>query len=173
LDWKALFVPDQAIFETILRGSITYLVLFFFLRTLLKREASTVSISDLLVIVLIADAAQNAMAGSYTSITNGLILVFTIIFWSMALDWVGQKFPAFGSWTHPPPLLLVQDGQMNYRNMRKELISTDELMSQVRQAGLEDIAQVRKAFLEGNGQISVIRKDGQEVNSKKGSNQAH
>jgi hypothetical protein len=58
----------------------------------LKREAGGVGITDMLVIVLLADAAQNAMAGEYKSISDGLVLVSTIIFWSYALDWLGYRY---------------------------------------------------------------------------------
>ena len=60
--------------------------MFALLRFVLKREAGTLAITDLLVVVLIADAAQNAMADDYRSVPDGLLLVATIVFWSYALD---------------------------------------------------------------------------------------
>ena len=69
IDWKSVFVPSLHLGEIFLRGTIVYLSLFFLLR-MLRREAGAISISDLLVVVLIADAAQNAMASEYKSITE-------------------------------------------------------------------------------------------------------
>lgn len=156
LDWQTLFVPSVPILETILRGSIVYLSIFVILRFILKRQAGTVGITDLLVIVLIADAAQNAMADDYHSITDGIFLVLTIIFWSFTLDWLGYRFPKLQRFIYPPPLILIKHGKLMRRNMRQELIAEGELMTQLRQQGIEDLAQVKAAYMEGDGRISVI-----------------
>ena len=161
IDWTHTFAPQTPILETILRGTLVYLSLFILLRFILKRESGAVGITDLLVVVLLADAAQNAMADDYRSIPDGLVLVLTIIFWAHTLNWLGYRFPAIQRFVHPPPLLLVKEGQMRRRNMRRELITEDELMSMLRQQGLEDLAEVKKAFMEGDGRISVIMMNGQ------------
>jgi hypothetical protein len=77
-DWQELFVPAHPISEIILRGTNTYIMLFLILRFLLKRQSGVIGIADLLVVVLIADAAQNAMASEYKSIAEGAILVLTV-----------------------------------------------------------------------------------------------
>jgi uncharacterized membrane protein YcaP (DUF421 family) len=151
-----LFFPSVPVLELILRGSLTYLVLFAFLRFILKRVTGTLSIGDLLIIVLVADAAQNAMSAGYTSLTDGLILVATIIFWSYALDWLAYHFPRFESLLHPAPVPLVRDGKMIARNMRRELITVDELMSHLREQGVKDLKEVKTASMEGDGRISVV-----------------
>jgi uncharacterized membrane protein YcaP (DUF421 family) len=166
LDWQELFVPVHPIPEIILRGTITYIMLFLILRFLLKRQSGVIGIADLLVIVLIADAAQNAMASEYKSITEGAILVLTIVFWNYAIDWLGFRFPALQRLTRPPPLLLIQDGKMLIRNMRQEMITTEELSSQLRQQGIEHCSEVKKAYIEGDGSISVIRQDSGETGQK-------
>lgn len=139
-----------------MRGSLTYLVLFLLLRFFLKRVTGTLSIGDLLIIVLVADAAQNAMSAGYTSLTDGLILVATIMFWSYALDWLAYHFPVFESLLHPSPVPLVRDGKMIARNMRRELITVDELMSHLREQGVKDLKEVKSAAMEGDGRISVV-----------------
>jgi uncharacterized membrane protein YcaP (DUF421 family) len=157
VDWKAVFVPTISIIEIILRGSIIYLMLFVLLR-LRRREAGALGIADLLVVVLIADAAQNAMASEYKSVTEGIVLVGTIYFWDYLLDYLSYRFPGFRRFITPPPMPLIQDGRMVRRNMRQELITAEELMEHLREQGIEDIAEVKKAYLEGDGQISVIKK---------------
>lgn len=153
-------VPTTPLLEIVLRGSVMYLSLFTLLRVVLKRQAGTVGITDLLVVVLIADAAQNGMAGEYKSITEGLLLVGVIIFWSFLLDWLGYRFESVRSWIHPPPLLLVKDGRFIRKNMRKEFITEDELMGEVRKQGVDELKQVRQAFMEGDGHISVLKANG-------------
>lgn len=160
VDWGQVFLPSAPIIEMVVRGSLVYLILFALLRFILKRETGTVGITDLLVVVLIADAAQNAMASDYTSITDGLVLVATIICWSYALEWLGYRFPQIQRLLRPPPLPLVRDGHMLRRNLRSELITPEELMSQLRQQGLDDLSQVKVAYMEGDGRISVIARDG-------------
>jgi uncharacterized membrane protein YcaP (DUF421 family) len=159
IDWSAIFLPETPLLEIFIRGTVMYLCIYFLLRFTLKRQAGTVGIADLLVIVLIADAAQNGMADDYTSIADGLLLVSTIIFWSYALDWLGYRFPHLERILHPPPLKLIQQGRLLRRNMRKELVTEDELMSQLRQQGISDIKHVKQACMEGDGRISIIQYD--------------
>jgi uncharacterized membrane protein YcaP (DUF421 family) len=170
VDWHSVFVPKTPLLEIVVRGTLVYLALFLLLRLILKRQSGTIGVTDLLVVVLIADAAQNAMAGGYTSVPDGLILVTTIIFWSYALDWAGYRFPRLGRFIHPPPLELVRDGQILWRNLRRELITLDELKSQLRQQGLEDVGQVRRAFMEGDGRISVVSRGEEQHPKPKGAN---
>ncbi|MGO4386304.1 DUF421 domain-containing protein [Microvirga sp. 2YAF29] len=165
IDWQELFIPTHPILSIIVRGTLTYIMLFLILRFFLKRQSGVIGIADLLVIVLIADAAQNAMASEYKSITEGGILVLTIVFWNYAVDWLGYRIPAFQRLTRPPPLLLIKDGEMIFRNMRQEMITTEELNSQLRQHGVEHCSKVKRAYIEGDGRISVIRADKGETGS--------
>jgi uncharacterized membrane protein YcaP (DUF421 family) len=148
VDWKNTFLPQTPPFEIVLRGTVVYLALFFLLRVVLKRQSGTTGVTDLLVIVLIADAAQNAMANDYKSLPDGLLLVGTIVAWSFLLDWIAFHFPR--------SLPLVKDGVMLRRNMRRELITEDDLLAQLRQQGIEDLSGVKAVYMEGDGQFSVI-----------------
>jgi uncharacterized membrane protein YcaP (DUF421 family) len=158
VDWHAVFVPKTPLLELFVRGSAVYLALFTLLRVT-KRQAGSLSIPDLLVLVLIADAAQNSMAGDYKSVPDGLLLVSVIVFWSFALDWLGYRVPLIGRFVHPPPVELVRNGRMLRQNMRRELITVEELMSQLREQGIDALNKVKSARLEGDGQISVITRD--------------
>jgi len=169
IDWHQVFVPTTSIPEIILRGTFTYIMLFLILRFLLKRQTGVIGVADLLVIVLIADATQNAMASEYKSVTEGTVLVLTIVFWNFAIDWLGYHFPAFQRLTRPPPLPLIENGRMLRRNMQKEMITIDELTSQLRQQGVEHPSEVKKAFIEGDGSISIIRKDKEDTGKETGS----
>lgn len=158
IEWKPLFIPSLSIPEILLRGTIVYLFIFALLR-ILRREAGSIGIPDILLIVLIADAAQNAMASDYKSITEGALLVGTIAFWDYFLDWLSYKFPRTQRLLHPPPLLLVKDGQLQWRNMRREMITENELMGQLREQGIEKLEEVKESFIEANGHISVVKKE--------------
>jgi uncharacterized membrane protein YcaP (DUF421 family) len=112
--------------------------------------------SDLLVLVLIADAAQNAMADDYTSLASGSLLVATIIGWSFALDWLAYRVPGIGRIVHPEKAPLVQNGRLIRPTLRREMITEEELMSEIRLQGVERLEDVHAVYLEGNGEISVI-----------------
>lgn len=158
VNWKEIFVPNMSLLEIIVRGSLTYLSLFALMRFVLKREAGAVGIADLLMVVLIADAAQNAMASNYRSVPEGIILVATIIFWNYALDWISYHVPAVRRIIQPQPLLLVRDGRMHKRNMRRELITEEDLRAELREHGVEHLAEIKEARMEEDGHISVIKR---------------
>lgn len=157
IDWKSVFIPSVHLAEIFLRGTIVYLFIFFLLRVL-RREAGAIGISDLLVVVLIADAAQNAMASEYKSITEGVVLVSTIVFWDYFLDWLGYRFPKVRRLLQARALLLVNEGRMLRRNLRLEMITEEELTGLLREQGVENIIEVKKCYLESDGHISVIKK---------------
>lgn len=151
------FVLQASPLVIFVRGTIVYLTLVLLLRFVLKREAGSLGIADFLVIVLLGDASQNAMASETVTVADGLVLIGTIVFWAYFLDWLSFRFPAFGRILSPPPLLLVKNGKMLRQNMRKEFISEETLMGQIRQHGLDDLSEVQAAYLEGDGLLSVIK----------------
>lgn len=130
--------------------------MFFVLRFIPTRQLGMLGITDLLVVVLFAEAAQNAMATTYTSITEGVALVGTVILWSYIINWLGYKYPLLQKFLNPPPLMLVKNGRLIERNLAKELITQEEIMSQLRQQGVELLKDVKIAYMEADGGISVI-----------------
>jgi uncharacterized membrane protein YcaP (DUF421 family) len=156
IDIGELIGPDVNVLETILRGTFMYFVIFVLLRVVLRGRTGGTTMSDLLVLVLIADAAQNAMADDYRSLANGTVLVATIIGWSFVLDWLAYRVPAVQHVVHPEKTPLVQNGRLIRRALARELITEEELMSEVRLQGIERLEDVRAVYLEGNGEISVI-----------------
>lgn len=159
LNWQELFVPKHSIVEMLVRGTIMYLALFFILRFVARRQFGQLGIADLLVIVLIADASQNAMAAEYRSVTEGLVLVLTIVFWDFALDWLGYHVPFLAGLLQPPALPLIRNGRLLPANLRSEMITRQELMAHLRQHGIQDPSEVKKAFIEGDGHISIVKQD--------------
>jgi uncharacterized membrane protein YcaP (DUF421 family) len=158
INWSDMFRPGTPIVEIVIRGSLMYLALFFLLRVILKRQAGTMSLSDLLLIVLIADAAQNGMADDYKSITDGVVLVAVLIFWNYLIDRLSNRIPWLGRLVHPPPVPLIRDGKILWRNMRRESLTREELFTQLREQGLEDVEEVKLAQMEGDGRVSVIER---------------
>lgn len=159
IDWDSVFVPTLHLGEIVLRGSLVYLFLFFLLRVL-RREAGHIGLSDVVVIVLVADAAQNAMAAEYHSLTEGAVLVATIAFWDYFLDWLAFKVPALRRLLRPRPVILVRNGHVQRRNLERQMIEEEALLGKLREQGVGDVREVRVAYLEADGEISVIGKSG-------------
>jgi uncharacterized membrane protein YcaP (DUF421 family) len=160
IDWNSVFLPSLGIAEIVVRGTLMYLGLFVILRFMGRRQAGHFGPADLLVIVLIADAAQNGLGKEYQSVTEGLVLVMTIVAWEYFIDWLTYRVPALRPVLRPPSLTLVKDGRIVEEAMRKEMLSIDELASQLRQQQVEDIAEVKLAKFEGDGRLSVLRREG-------------
>jgi uncharacterized membrane protein YcaP (DUF421 family) len=155
VDWSELLIPSGSLVAIAVRGTAIYLVLFLLMRFLPRRTIGQASASDLLIIVLIADAVQNGMADEYRSITEGLLLAAVIIGWALLIDWLDYRFPRLHLATGRE-VMLIEDGQLLRRNMARQLITEDEVLSQLRLHGLDSPAQVRKGFIEGDGHFTLL-----------------
>jgi uncharacterized membrane protein YcaP (DUF421 family) len=160
VDWAGVFAPQAPLIETFVRGTVLYLAVLVLLRLTPPREAGSVGTPDLLVMVLLADAAQNAMAGPHHAVGDGLALIVTILAWSAALDWAGYRWTFVHRMLRTPPVRLVREGQILPGNLRRQLITKDELMAQLRKHGVEDVAEVKGAWIEDDGRISLVRHRG-------------
>ncbi|MDQ4123332.1 MAG: DUF421 domain-containing protein [Acidobacteriota bacterium] len=156
VDWEKIFVPESSMLELVIRGTLMYFALFLTLR-FLRRGIGGIGIADLLVVVIIADAAQNGMTGDYKSITEGLVLVSTIAAWDMILDYLGFQSPTIERFLRPRPLPLIKNGIIIRRNMRRETVTEEELFAQLRLQGILNIKKVKEARLEGDGKLSIIK----------------
>jgi uncharacterized membrane protein YcaP (DUF421 family) len=155
MDWESLFLPAESLLELVIRGTVIYLALFLALRFLPRRTVGAMGPSDLLVIVLIADAVQQAMAGDYHSITEGIVLAAVIFGWATFIDWLDFKFPQWHL-AAAGPLLIISNGELLRQNMKRQQITEDEVLSQLRQHGQDSPRVVDKAYVEGDGHFSVI-----------------
>jgi uncharacterized membrane protein YcaP (DUF421 family) len=161
-DWEAVFTPSTSVLELFVRGTLTFLALIALLRVVGQRESGGLGLTDLLVVVLVADAAGAGLTGDADSIPDGLVLVVTILFWSVAIDALAYRWPWFAVLLKARPRPLIRDGHLDRRVMRREFMSREEVLSQLRLHGIDDPAAVSRAYLEPNGRISIIRLDGAE-----------
>lgn len=158
VDWADLFRFSVSPAELVVRGTAMFLFLFVLFRVVIKRRIGSIGMADLLVLVIIADAAQNGMAGEYRSVSDAFVLVGTIIGWNHLFDWLAWRSPALRRLLEPRPLLLVDRGRVLWRHLRIEFVSEDELKAKLREHGVTDPAQVEKAYLESDGEVTVIRR---------------
>ncbi|WP_158228886.1 DUF421 domain-containing protein [Chitinimonas sp. BJB300] len=151
-----MFAVNMNPLELIIRGTALYWFLIFIFRVVLPRNVGEVTIADVLLLVLIANASQNTMVGGYTTVTEGFILVITLVGWSALFEWLTFHFPAIQKILEPFPLVLVRSGRVNYRNLRKEFLSVEDLKAKLRERGIEYFIQVKIAYLKSDGQFGVI-----------------
>lgn len=159
VDLAGLFAFTVSPLELMLRGTLMYWFLFIVLRFVLRRDVGSLGISDFLFVVILGDAAQNSMIGSANSATDGMVLIGTLVFWSYMLDFMSFQFPLIERFTSAPRLCLVRDGKLMRRNMRREFITEEELSAKIRHEGVDDLAAVKRMYLESDGEMSLIRQD--------------
>lgn len=161
-DWPALFALDAPVLETVLRGTVVFVAIFVLMRLSGQRESGGLGISDILLVVLVAEAAAGGLGRSSESLSDAVLLILTIVAWSLLVDAAAYRSPRLAGVLKARPRALIHDGRPNRRVMRRELMTDDELMAQLRLHGVKELGEVRWAYLEPNGMISVIRRDGGE-----------
>ena len=157
IDLSDIFAMTLPALELFIRGSVMYWFLVIVFRLILRRDVGSMGITDFLFVVLLGDAAQNGMIGEATSTTDAIVLILTLVFWNVLIDWATWRWRFVERLFAAKRLTLVRNGQRNRRNMRREYITDAELMSKVREEGLEDLSRVKSMTLESSGEISLIR----------------
>ena len=149
--------------SVVLRTAIVYVCLVLGFRLLGKREAGQLSTLDLVVLLVIANAVQNAMVGQNTSLIAGLIAAAVILILDLVLHAAADRWEPLRNALDGEPTLLVDHGKILFDNLRREGISDRELAVALRQNQLLSADEALFVFLETNGQISVIpRRDGDD-----------
>lgn len=159
MTFSGLFAFHVSPVELIVRGTLVYWFLFLMFRFVLRRDAGAVGIADILLVVLVADASQNAMGGGYDTVAEGCVLVGTLIGWNYLVDWASYRWKVVAKFAEPAPLLLIDRGRVLARNLRKEFLTREDLDAQLRLKGVQSPAQVRKAYMESDGKFSVVTYD--------------
>lgn len=140
----------------VLSSVAVYLFIIAAIRLFGKKELSQLSIVDLVFILLISNAVQNAMVGADTSLGGGLVAATALFGANFILKSLLYKFPRFGRLVQGEPILLIYNGRLNRNNLRRARLTLDELQETIREHGVTSIADVDLAVLEMDGNISVL-----------------
>jgi uncharacterized membrane protein YcaP (DUF421 family) len=158
MDWQGLFAPHHVV-ENVIRASSIYLILMLVLRFLPNRKTGSLGPADFLVVILLVAVVHGALNRDATSLTDAVVMVATIVAWSFITDILANRVPFLRRLVHSSPIEVVRDGEILGRNLRREFMTDEELLAQLRLQGIEDVADVAHAYIEHDGQMSVIRKD--------------
>ncbi|HJS33934.1 MAG TPA: YetF domain-containing protein [Pseudoxanthomonas sp.] len=140
----------------VLRACVVYFLLLAMIRMTGKRTMGQFTPFDMLLVVLLGNAVQNALLGADTSVGGGLLLAATLIALNWIVGLVSARSPKVERWVEGAPVLLARDGQVYRDVLRRELISREDFEKAMREAGCLDMADIRLAVLENNGRITVV-----------------
>lgn len=153
--------------EVLIRSGIVYLFIIFGIRIFGKKEISQLSVIDLVFILLISNAVQNAMVGENTSLAGGLIAALTLFLLNYLFKNLFYRSKRISGWIQGEPLMLVYHGKVVPEHMAKAKISMAELEASVREHGVEEVSEVDLAVLEVDGNISVLSDKFKRITTKK------
>ena len=145
--------------DVAIRSLAVYLFMFAGIRIFGKNQLSQLNAGDIVLLLLISNAVQNAMVGSNVSLEGGLVAALVLFTANFIVKKVIFKNPRIKSLIESDPVILIKDGIVDNLKMKKEEVSFDELEEAVREHGVEKIEQVKLAILEVDGNISVISMD--------------
>ena len=151
-----MFSLDVSGWSIVLRTVIVYVALLLGLRLAGKREMGQMTPFDLVVILLIANAVQNAMVGPDTSVTGGLIAAGVLIVGNYGVAEGRERLPWLRRAVEGTPTLLINDGKLVREHLRREGLDEDEVLMAIREHGVADVKDVRMAVLETDGSISIV-----------------
>lgn len=144
-----------------------YVFIIVAIRLFGKKELAQLSIIDLVFILLISNAVQNAMVGSDSSLAGGLVAASTLFIVNYLFKYLLYKFPKLGIAVQGVELMLIYKGQLNVSNMNKARITREEVLEAVREHGVSEIREVDLAVLETDGNISIVSNEYKNRTTKK------
>lgn len=147
---------ETAPLEIIARAFIIYFFLLLLLRLIGRHEFGQLSTFDLILILIISESISNALSAGDRSLLTGLISAATLIVIDLLMDVLKYKSSLVRNLLSSKPVKLVDDGKILRNNMRRELMTRDDLMEGLRGQGYDRIEDVREARLEADGTISVL-----------------
>jgi uncharacterized membrane protein YcaP (DUF421 family) len=143
-----------------LRAAFLYCFVLFVMRVVGRRELSSLSAVDLVLLIVLGDAIQQGLTQDDYSVTGSVIAVSTIASLSVITSYLGFRSKRARNVLEGLPLVLVDRGKVVQQNLARERISEDELTEEMRQQQIGSLEDVQWGILETNGSISFIKKNG-------------
>lgn len=143
----------------IISSTVIYLFIIIAIRLFGKKELAQLSVVDLVFILLISNAVQNAMVGSDTSLVGGLIAAGTLFIINFIFKQIIYLFPRLGRVIQGESVMIIYKGKLIEKNVVKAKLTKDEIFEAIREHGVGTVEEVDLAVLEVDGNISVLSND--------------
>jgi uncharacterized membrane protein YcaP (DUF421 family) len=154
-----VFSLSKPLWEIAVRATMIYFALVVLIRIIPKRKAGHISPNDMLTLIIIGGMGTDAITGGSTSAGEILLMVGLVLAWGYVIDILEYRFPWLRRPLRDRQTPLIQDGRLLGENMRREMITEEELMAVLRKEGINNPSTVQSACLEADGEISLIKKD--------------
>ena len=149
------------------RATVVYLALLVGLRLMGKRELGQMTVFDLVVVFLLANAVQNAMVGSDVSVQGGLVAAFTLLLVNRLVAAARLHSGVWGRFIEGSPTVLIQEGQVLDSAVRKEGLERAQIQMAMREHGIDSFHDVRLAVMETDGSISIVPREATIIRTRK------
>ncbi|WP_432769989.1 MAG: DUF421 domain-containing protein [Sphingopyxis sp.] len=145
--------------DIVLRATAMFALLYLLIRLLGKRELGQMTPFELVLLVVMGDLIQQGVTHNDFSLTGALLAICTFAFWALTLSWTTYLFPKTKDLLDGAPRVIVRDGEIVTANLRRDRLTRDEILSEMRLAGIARLSHVAWAILEPQGKISFIKRD--------------
>ena len=145
--------------DIVLRATVMFFILFLLIRLLGKRELGQMTPFEFVVLVVLGDLIQQGVTHNDFSLTGATLAICTFAFWALVLSWTAYLFPRAKDLLEGTPRVIVRDGEIVTENLQRDRLTRDEILSEMRLAGIGRMSEVAWAILEPQGKMSFIRKD--------------
>lgn len=153
------FVLETPLWEIIARGTAVYVILAIVIRLIPKRQTGNISANDMISLVIVGALAADAIISDATALLDILLMIVVVLLLDYLSNLTEYYFPRFRQVAQDTPTLLIHNGQLVKENLRKEKLTEQELAASLRKHGIDDLAKVKQAVLEADGQISVVEQE--------------
>lgn len=144
--------------DIVLRATAMFVLLYVLIRLLGKRELGQMTPFEFVLLVVMGDLMQQGVTHNDFSLTGGMLAIGTFAFWALTLSWATYLFPKLKNVLEGEPRVIVKYGKIIEANLRRDRLTRDEILSEMRLAGIGRLADVQWAILEPQGKISFISK---------------
>jgi uncharacterized membrane protein YcaP (DUF421 family) len=144
--------------DIVLRGIVVFVFLYVLMRVIGRRELSSLEPFDLILLVVLGDAVQQGLTQDDYSLTGAMLAIGTIATLQLVVSYANFRFPRLRPILDGEPIIVVQDGKPIEKNMRRERVTTEDLLQAARQQSIASLDDVAWAVMETSGAISFIKK---------------
>lgn len=145
--------------ETVVRAAAIYGILWLLFRIAGRRTLSELTTFDFLLLLIVAEAVQQALIGDDFSVTTAVLVITTLLTIDIGLSLAQRRWTVVGKWLNGVPTVIVEDGRPLEGRMRRARVEIDDVLEAARRSqGIESLDQIKLAVLERSGGISIVPK---------------